>query len=435
MYKIRLNKIHSGVPKPVSAYLKIQRFIVILISALLLVVCKTGSAQSGSKKTPLQAAVQVADSVIAGVSFRLIDKEDGKLYDSPVDPALKTKLSLTSPYNDWRYWNGVINMAMLRLSDMTQNFRYADFARLNIAFGFDNAPYFKKHYDDEGKWNYPLGQQFIMEELDDCGAMGASVIEVYQLDKQKRYLSYINKAADHILNGQVRLDDGTFVRSFPNKWTLWADDLYMALSFLTRMGQFTGDVKYFDDASKQVINFHKYLFDENYGIMHHCWYSDLDRQGVALWGRANGWAILAQVDLLDYLPQDHPQRDTLLVLFQKHIIGVAQYQGSEGLWHQLLNKTDSYPETSCSAMFTYAVARAVNKGYLDPRYKSIAIQGWEGILTKIQADAKIEGVCTGTVVSEDLVHYYNRPAPLNDIHGIGFVILAGIEVQRLTESK
>ena len=82
-------------------------------------------------------------------------------------------------------------------------------------------------------------------------------------------------------------------------------------------------------------------------------------------------------------------------------------------------------------MFTYAFARAVNKGYLDPRYKSIAERGWEGILTKIHSDGQIEGVCTGTVVSEDLVHYYKRPTPLNDIHGIGFVILAGIEVSNL----
>ena len=82
-------------------------------------------------------------------------------------------------------------------------------------------------------------------------------------------------------------------------------------------------------------------------------------------------------------------------------------------------------------MFTYSIARAVNKGYLDQRYMTIAERGWEGILTKIRSDGQIEGVCAGTVVSEDLVHYYNRPAPLNDIHGIGFVILAGIEVSKL----
>ncbi|HEM49148.1 MAG TPA: glycosyl hydrolase [Caldithrix sp.] len=379
----------------------------------------------------------MADSIVANVSFQLVNRENDKPYNSPVDAKTKVKLSLTSPYNDWCYWNGVLNIAMLRLADATDNSDYENFAIKNVAFGFDNVAYFKNHHKDENKWAYPLGQHFMMEELDDCGAMGASVIEVYQIDQQERYLKYIRASADHMLNRQNRLEDGTFVRSFPHKWTLWADDLYMGLAFISRMGRLSGEdgKKYFNDAARQVINFHKYLFNENMGIMHHCWYSDLNRKGIALWGRANGWAILAQVDLLDYLPENHPQRDTLLTLFQKHILGVACYQGANGLWHQLLNKPDSYEETSCSAMFTYAVARAVNQGYLDARYKSIAERGWEGIQTKVHADGQIEGVCTGTVVSEDLVHYYRRPAPLNDIHGIGFVILAGIEVQKLAQNS
>jgi len=165
--------------------------------------------------------------------------------------------------------------------------------------------------------------------------------------------------------------------------------------------------------------------------MCHNWYSDNERPGVAFWGRANGWALLAQVDLLDCLPENHPQRSTLLNLLQRHILGIARFQGSEGLWHQLLDKTDSYLETSATAMFTYSVARAVNRGYIESRYVSIAQNGWKGVLSKIRPDGQIEGVCTGTVVSDNLVDYYHRPAPLNDIHGIGFVLLAGSEVLRL----
>jgi unsaturated rhamnogalacturonyl hydrolase len=131
------------------------------------------------------------------------------------------------------------------------------------------------------------------------------------------------------------------------------------------------------------------------------------------------------------LPKNFSQRDTLIKLFQRQILGIAKYQSVSGLWHQLLDKEDSYLETSCSAMFTYAIARAVNNGYLDKRYSSIAISGWEGILTKINPNGEIEGVCTGTVVSDNLVDYYNRPTPLNDIHGIGVVLLAGSEIQLL----
>lgn len=143
--------------------------------------------------------------------------------------------------------------------------------------------------------------------------------------------------------------------------------------------------------------------------------------------------MVAQVDLLDRLPLDHPQRNTLLALLRRHILGIARYQSGEGLWHQLLAKVDSYLETSCSAMFTYTIARAVHGGYIEPRYASIALRGWEGVLSKIRPDGQVEGVCTGTVVSDDVVHDYRRPTPLNDVHGIGTILLAGAEVLQLTK--
>jgi rhamnogalacturonyl hydrolase YesR len=152
---------------------------------------------------------------------------------------------------------------------------------------------------------------------------------------------------------------------------------------------------------------------------------------VAFWGRANGWALLAQVDLLDRLPDDHPQRDTLRALLRRHIAGVAHRQSGEGLWYQLLDRTDSYLETSASAMITYAVARAVNRGYVEPGYASVARRGWEGVASRIRPDGKIEGTCAGTGVSDSLADYYRRPTPLNDVHGVGAVLLAGSEVLHL----
>jgi unsaturated rhamnogalacturonyl hydrolase len=370
----------------------------------------------------------VADAVLKGATFQFVDQKNGALFKSPDEAPPDAQLRPESPYTDWRYWNGVLNIAMLRAADVLHDSAHTAFSKRNIAFCFDNYKYFKERYKNQGKWNYPFGQMFIMEELDDCGAMGASVIEVQRRTPQDRYLKYIHQAADHILTKQARLDDGTLVRSFPHKWTLWADDLYMSISFLSRMGELSGDSRYFDDAAVQVVNFHKRLFDEEKGLMHHCWYSDVNRPGVAYWGRANGWAMLAQVDLLDRLPKDHPKRDTLLALLQRHILGIAQYQSADGLWHQLLDKVDSYLETSCSAMFTYSIARAVNKAYIEPRYSSVARRGWEGVMSKIRTDGQVEGVCTGTGVSDDLVFYYHRPTPLNDVHGIGAVLLAGTEV-------
>jgi unsaturated rhamnogalacturonyl hydrolase len=373
----------------------------------------------------------IIDGILHNSTFRFIDKQSGKQYVSTADAPAEAQLQPESPYNDWRYWNGVLNLAFIQLGESWNKPEYIGFVEKNIAFCFDSYPYFEQRYKNEGKWIYPFGQFFMMEELDDCGAMGGSVIEINSRQPQDRYRLYIEKAADHILNRQQRLEDGTLVRSFPVRWTLWADDLYMGLSFLARIAETTGDRKYYDDAARQVADFHKYLFDEQMGLMHHCWYSDNRQPGVAYWGRANGWAMLAQVELLDRLPADHPRRNELINLLQRHVLGIARYQGGEGLWHQLLDKSDSYLETSCTAMFTYAIARAVNKGYIAPRYASIALNGWMGVQSRIRDDGQIEGICAGTGTADDLIHYYHRPTPLNDIHGIGAVLLAGCEVLRL----
>jgi unsaturated rhamnogalacturonyl hydrolase len=217
--------------------------------------------------------------------------------------------------------------------------------------------------------------------------------------------------------------------------TLWADDLYMSVPFLARMGKITGDNKYFDDAILQVENFNKYLYDAGTGLYLHCYYTDVARQGVAHWGRCNGWLAMAQVELLNLLPANHPKRKHLLDLLTRQIAGFARYQDVSGLWHQVLDKNDSYLETSATAMFTYAVAKAVNEGWIAKTYISIAKDGWEGIASKIDAEGRISDICIGTGTSEAIRFYYNRPRPLNDTHGIGPVLLASSEMIRYEQKE
>ncbi len=207
----------------------------------------------------------VADRVLKDAAFQFVDVRSGLRYTAPDLAPSDTDLKLASPYNDWRYWNGVLGIAMARLGDQLGDSSYAGFPRKNIAFAFDNEPYFERRRTNEDKWGYPFGQHFIMEELDDCGAMGASTIEVFRTDPQVRYRLYIDRAGEHLRTRQSRLQDGTFVRSFPRKWTLWADDLYMGVVFLARQGEVFGEGRCFDDAARQVVNFHKYLFDEARG--------------------------------------------------------------------------------------------------------------------------------------------------------------------------
>jgi len=142
--------------------------------------------------------------------------------------------------------------------------------------------------------------------------------------------------------------------------------------------------------------------------------------------------MMAQVHLLNFLPADHPQRSVIIANLDRQIVGIAKYQSPEGLWHQVLDRTDSYLESSCTAMFVYCIARAINEGWIDKRYASIAINGWEGLKSqKITPDGQIKDICVGTGIENDMTFYYRRPALINDTHGLGPVIDAGIEVMKL----
>src|SRR5262249_20861755 len=147
---------------------------------------------------------------------------------------------------------------------------------------------------------------------------------------------------------------------------------------LAQMGKLTGEGRYYDDAVRQVRQIAARLYKPATGLFAHTW--NLENAGnhpQYYWGRANGWCFMAMVELLDVLPETHPGRGEVLKLLRSQAEALANTQSGSGLWHQLLDKTDSYLETSCTAMFTYGLARAVNRGWLDPfSYAPVAVAGW-----------------------------------------------------------
>jgi rhamnogalacturonyl hydrolase YesR len=378
----------------------------------------------------------IADYILEHTTYDYREVGSGKIYKSTDEIAEDAEVHFTNPFMQWGYTMGVLNMAMINLGAFLDEEKYTNYSVQHVTNGMDNYEFFEARFKhDRPHHRYPYGQLWTMQELDDCGAMGASMIEVYKIVDRKDYREYIDNTAVHIMETQDRLEDGTLVRKFPHEMTLWADDLYMSVPFLARMGDLTGDVKYFNDALLQVFNFTKYLWNNDKELYYHCYYSDLVRNGVAHWGRCNGWVMMAQVHLMNFLPADHPKREELRKNLERQILGIAKYQNMDGLWHQLLDKNDSYVESSCSAMFVYSIARAVNEGWIDKRYGSIATRGWEGLKEhKITHDGQIRDICVSTGIQNDLIFYYKRPARTNETHGLGAVIDAGIEVIKLKNS-
>jgi rhamnogalacturonyl hydrolase YesR len=377
----------------------------------------------------------VADAIVRATSYLVVDTTTGITFRRADPAAVRATTRMQSDYNDWTYFNGALLCGMLSAGELLHEPRYEHYAAENFRFMFDNLPYFQEQWEVLQVRRASLYRVFRMNMLDDCGAMGAALIDVYRRERDPRYLRMIQRIANYITNVQLRLNDGTLVRPDPRYMTLWADDLYMSVPFLVRMGRLTGESRYYDDAVHQVTRFYSLLMDQETGVCHHAWFSDSGTRSPGRWGRANGWMMMATVELLDRLPETHRGRDTVLTLFRQHVRGIAALQDTTGLWHQLVDQPDSYLETSSSAMFCYAMAKGIQRGWLSAEYRRHALRAWGGASTRIRPDGLVEGICRGTEVGFDLEFYRLRPTPLNDPRGLGAVLLAGSHIQLLASPE
>jgi len=408
---------------------------IILTIAIVITGISTSVAQN--TMTAQEAATKIADRILNSTSYLFENKKTGETYTSVKDLPLSKDVQVESKYNQWHYSNGVTDIALLELGDKLKNKKYEDYVLKNMNFVFNdgNYDYYHKLYDKylaEGGWkaiqDISWSMLFRGKRLDDNGPMGACLIELQQRHPDNAFLEYIKETANHLEFSEPRLKDGTIARIWPHENTIWADDSFMAISFLCRMGQFTGDKKYFTDAANQILKYNKYLWCPEKQIYYHCYNTDNNEHGVAHWSRANGWLFMAQADLLSRMPKNHPMRNAVIKNFQQQASGVARYQGKSGLWHQLLDKEDSYDEITGTAMFVFGIARGVKEGWLHPDFIYVAEQGMKGIMSKITPAGDVTSICVGTGIMPSLQYYYNRPTQENDPMGEGPVLRALVEM-------
>lgn len=338
--------------------------------------------------------------------------------------------------SEYSYTHGVVLSAFDYIDDITGD--KAFFAD-NIKF-FDyvanNLPYFQKNSDKIkkekiGGW----GRILNFHALDDCGSIGAALIKTYSKNKNEKYLELINRTADFISNKQFRLEDGTLARNRPQYESIWADDLYMSVPFLANMGKLTGNTKYYDDAVKQILQIVDRLYIPEKELFDHGWnVTSGDYDPRFYWGRANGWALMTMAETLSILPEDYKGRDKILHLYRSMIRSLANLQDGEGFWHNLLNKSDTYQETSCTAMFTFAIAKGINEGWISHVYGPVALTGWNATQTRVLENGAVDGTCEGTTFAHDNTYYYNRGKSIYATHGYGPVLYAGAEMIKLLQN-
>ena len=330
---------------------------------------------------------------------------------------------------------GVTYAGMLLASETTGDPKYASYTTSRLKFLAYIYPWFVKLEQKQPDARHAYARILHPHALDDCGAMCAAMIKARRAGLNSGLDPMIDTFADYISTKEFRFADGTLARNRPQPNSLWLDDLFMSVPALAQMGKMTGDQKYFDDAVKQVLQFSQRMFNHDKGLFMHGWIQGMDEHPQFHWARANGWAVMTMVELLEVLPENHPGRTQVLDLLRKHIRGLANYQTAKGFWHQLIDRNDSYLETSATAIYTYSIARAINRGYVDASvYGPMVCLAWNAVASKVNEKGQVEGTCVGTGMGFDPAFYYYRPVNVYAAHGYGPVLLAGAEMIQLLKT-
>ena len=280
---------------------------------------------------------------------------------------------------------------------------------------------------------------------------GKVVMMLYNVTGKEKY----KKAIDLIrsqFDDHPRTKEGGFWHKKIYPWQVWLDGLYMGQPFYAEYAKMSNQVKDFDDIAAQFINIERHTRDSKTGLLYHGWDESKEQQWANketgttphFWGRALGWYGLAMVDVLDYFPEDHPGRDSVIKILNRFATAVTKVQDSKsGLWYDVVDmpgNPKNYKEASASCMLVYTLAKAVRNGYIPVSFSKNAKKGYDGIIKEfIEVDANGQTNLKGTVSVSGLGgkpyrdgsfdYYMSEPVVVNDPKGMGAFILASVEME------
>ncbi len=368
---------------------------------------------------------------------RVVDKKTGETITDYANMGPDAQLE-RGTFRLASYEWGVTYSAMLAAAEATGDQAYMDYVTKRFSFLAEVAPYFKAIHEKEGRIDGQMRQILDPHALDDAGAVCAAMVKAQLKDPSLKLNPLIENYINYIMNGEYRLADGTFARTRPFRNTLWLDDMFMGIPPVAWYSVIAGDEqpRYQAEAVRQVLQFAERMWVPEKKLFRHGWVESMEDHPAFHWGRANGWAILTMCEVLDVLPENYPKRNEIMTLYREHVRGLAALQSGEGLWHQLLDRNDSYLETSATAIYAYCIAHGINKGWLDAMtYGPVALLAWHGVTTQIDEQGQVGGTCVGTGMAFDPAFYYYRPVHKMAAHGYGPVIWAGAEIIDLLKSQ
>lgn len=338
----------------------------------------------------------------------------------------------------WHYEHGLLVMAIQKVAETTGETRYMKFV----------SDWIDTFVQVDGNIRTYRMDEFNLDQIN----AGKLLFGALERTGDDRYRKAIDLLRDQ-LRKQPRTNSNGFWHKQIYPHQMWLDGIYMAGPLLAEYALRFDEPSLFDEVAHQIILIEKHTRDEKTGLLYHAW--DESRQqrwcdpatghSLHFWGRAIGWYVMALVDVLDSLPQDHAKRQELIAILNRTAYALIQVQDeATGLWYQILDmpeRAGNYLEASASTMFVYAFAKAVRKGYLPQDYLLSARRGYQGLLkTLIKIDSQglltLEGVCSvaglgGEPYRDGSFEYYVKEKVVpNDPKGVGPFILAALEMEK-----
>lgn len=260
----------------------------------------------------------------------------------------------------------------------------------------------------------PEGAQLISNRAHvDYRVFGIVPLEIFRQNKDERFLKIGRDLAD--AQWKETTDDG-----ITKEARYWIDDMYMIPVLQVQAFRATKDTRYLDRAALAMVAYLEKLQQDN-GLFLHA------PDSPFYWGRGNGWFAAGMAELLSELPENHPQRAAVLKGFRRMMASLLRCQAESGLWRQLVDKPESWEETSGSAMFAFGMITGVKQGWLDTdTYGPAARKAWLALVAKLDKEAELTEVCVGTdkgfkvvgpELDKQLAFYLARERKAGDRHG------------------
>lgn len=257
----------------------------------------------------------------------------------------------------------------------------------------------------------------------DANIFGIWPFELYQQTNDKIYIKDGQELADEEYTPLKRKD------GLCNYTRFWCDDLYMIGSLQIQAYHALKDPKYADRCANQIMAYADSLQKKDDGLFRHAYNTEVH------WGRANGWVAAALTEALLKMPTEHLKRDTLLYTYRFMMNGLVLHQAEKGMWRQVIDNKNAWFESSCSAMFIFALATGVRNGWISgEKYEKAVEKGWLALIEYVDSQGRLKDICEGTEISADESYYLKRQKKVGDMHGQAPVLWAATAIIKLCES-